>query len=211
MMKVLLILLFSFSSYASITEEQFYSITNDVVESIQEEILASSVSISLNLNWKSETKNAGANRDGNKAVLNIHGGYARIAPMTEGSFASTICHELGHIVGGFPQVMPTKKYSSEGQADYFASNICLKKYLVTRLKKVSISKFHEDLCLENFSTEKEISLCRNLMSISLDKLNVENFLTPRQAYFESNQLDESKSKSRYLMIILKFLVATQLL
>jgi hypothetical protein len=47
-------------------------------------------------------------------------------------FAFTLCHELGHLMGGEPKKKngETKTWASaEGQADYFAASICLRRVL----------------------------------------------------------------------------------
>ena len=53
------------------------------------------------------------------------------------------CHEIGHHLGGTPQMaIADQIFSTEGQADYYATGICLKKVWPqatgTRLKKVSL-------------------------------------------------------------------------
>lgn len=53
----------------------------------------------------------------------LFGGFARLDQMTLDGLALTACHEIGHGLGGAP-----KKESGstvEGEADYYASNICL--------------------------------------------------------------------------------------
>ena len=53
-------------------------------------------------------------------------------PMSdEEQYAATVCHELGHVIGGYPKMyFPTSwEISVEGQADYFSTHICLKKVL----------------------------------------------------------------------------------
>ena len=51
--------------------------------------------------------------------------------IDEEQYAATVCHELGHVIGGNPKMhIPTKwAITVEGQADYFSTHICLKKVL----------------------------------------------------------------------------------
>jgi hypothetical protein len=192
-MKVLLALLLSFSSYASISEAQFYSIPKDILEIYEREIEDSGLTIGLEQDWDSKVVNAGANRKNNTAVIKLYGAHAKIAPMTIGTYALTVCHELGHLIGGLPKVMPTGKYSSEGQSDYFATNECLKRYLKNKVTSVTIPKFHSDLCLKRFNEKKDITMCNNIMKISIEQLEVDNFLVPRENYEDTLSLDNSIS------------------
>lgn len=194
-MKLILLFIFSISSFASISEAQFLSVPKEIVSLFQNEIIESGLTLSINPNWESNTVNAGANRSrkDNTAVLNLHGGFARINSMTVDTFAMTICHEVGHLIGGLPKVMPTKKYSSEGQSDYFATKVCLKKYLKNKIVEVKIPKFHSNLCLGHFSKKEELNLCYKMMRVSIDQLTVDNFLAPREAYSDIEKLDLSKT------------------
>lgn len=69
--------------------------------------------------------------ESSSAIHNIYlmGGFARLDYMTLDSLALTGCHEMGHGIGGAPkkELSIYSDYSSsmEGQADYFATNICL--------------------------------------------------------------------------------------
>lgn len=52
-----------------------------------------------------------------------------IPKIDPNSFAIILCHELGHLFGGYPKKIYEGQVawaSSEGQADYFAAQICLK-------------------------------------------------------------------------------------
>lgn len=60
--------------------------------------------------------------------IHITGGYARINGMTRDGVAATLCHELGHGLGGEPfKDLPHEKFpiSVEGQADDYAYRVCL--------------------------------------------------------------------------------------
>ena len=190
-MKIILVFLFSISSFASISEAQFYSIPNEIINLFDSEIKDAGLSVSLKQDWNSATVNAGASRSGYSAVISLYGAHAKIAPMTPETYAMTICHELGHLIGGLPKVMPTGKYSSEGQSDYFATNTCLKKYLENKVSDIEVPKFHLELCLNQFSTQTDIIMCKNLMKISIDHLSVDNYLAPRESYDDMFKLDDS--------------------
>jgi len=83
--------------------------------------------------WDSETINAYSMRDEDIFIITISGGFARAPYMTRDSFALVLCHELGHHLGGFPKKYKGHWSSAEGQADYFATSKCLKKYWSTEM------------------------------------------------------------------------------
>jgi len=126
MIKLLLIFIISNTAIASISESEFKEIATEVLEVMSPEIAKSGLGISLNLNWKSDLKNAGANRSGRDGVINLYGGYARLNSITNLAFAKIVCHELGHLIADGYKVMPTLKYASESEADYFSTNSCMK-------------------------------------------------------------------------------------
>lgn len=58
--------------------------------------------------------------------------------ISSNGFAMTLCHELGHLMGGAPKKIYDNKNSwasSEGQADFFAANVCLKKLYHYKLQQ----------------------------------------------------------------------------
>lgn len=190
-MKILAIFFILSNSFASINEDKFNSIAHEVMQSMQEEIKLSGLSIKLNLDWDSPVVNAGANRDGTRGTINLHGGYAKLAPVTSRSFTHTLCHELGHLIGGGVKVMPTAKYSSEAESDYFATKTCLKKVFKDNNSFSELSKIQKEWCKSSFEVTEELNLCAEILLASRDQLNVENFLTPSLAHKNFEELDQS--------------------
>ncbi len=81
--------------------------------------------------WETERLEASARREedrhGQLAVITVGGGLARHPRMTEGALALVICHEIGHFLAGKPAF---KRFSTEGQADYFAAASCMRRFLM---------------------------------------------------------------------------------
>lgn len=67
-------------------------------------------------------------KDENKFIITITGELARQKMINQPALGIIICHEIGHILGGYPkQTSFHQSWSSvEGQADYFATNTCMK-------------------------------------------------------------------------------------
>ncbi|MFL5815202.1 MAG: ImmA/IrrE family metallo-endopeptidase [Bdellovibrionia bacterium] len=51
--------------------------------------------------------------------------------FTQDAYASILCHELGHLLGGAPRKDSSENSwsSTEGQADYYAASVCMKKMM----------------------------------------------------------------------------------
>ncbi|MBA2405553.1 MAG: hypothetical protein H0V66_12325 [Bdellovibrionales bacterium] len=114
---------------AGLTQEQF----NAVIEKIETIYLPIATQMGGKLaiarKWDDGTVNANASRSGKTWKVNMYGGLARHATVTEDGFALVLCHELGHQLGGAPKVgnFMNKWAANEGQSDYFAALKCLRK------------------------------------------------------------------------------------
>ena len=63
-----------------------------------------------------------------KAIVRVYGGTPRHKTMTLDGLTMIICHELGHHLGGGPRRSELYPWSAaEGQSDYFAGSVCLKR------------------------------------------------------------------------------------
>ena len=80
--------------------------------------------LSFNRRWTDATVNASAQQMGGTWVVNMYGGLARHAAVTEEGFALVVCHELGHHIGGYPK---SSWATNEGGADYFATLKCMRR------------------------------------------------------------------------------------
>lgn len=123
--------------------------------------------------WDLPDPNARANYNNHEGhyLIEIYGGLLNLPHFTEGALAAVTCHELGHIKGGTKEsriFWDGKKQllnTSEGFADYFASQICLKKYYedrnfteVPRIERIS------NIC--QYVQKKQ--LCINVLNASYD-------------------------------------------
>ncbi len=84
--------------------------------------------------WDDATVDARAEfHDGPTWAIAVTGGLLTSEEMTTDAFAAIICHETGHLVGGFPfKYRPIESIArngtvsaAEAQADYFATQDCL--------------------------------------------------------------------------------------
>ena len=115
------------------------------------------------------------------------GGYAKY-PMTDmDSTALLICHELGHHMGGHPKAQndviapwqlergmaPWEPRSSEGQADYFATSECLRRYFENENNEAAITKMDvpdivRTRCRDVFFAEEDSFICQRSSMAALN-------------------------------------------
>ncbi len=150
-----------------LTEEDF----NDVISKV-EAIYAPIIEemgkkLIIERNWTDGTVNAYARQSGNNWHVAMFGGLARHETITRDGFASVVCHELGHHLGGAPKKKSwwsSSWASNEGQADYFATSKCLRKYMetddnITMVNNMDVPATATAACEKNFSNESDVAMC----------------------------------------------------
>lgn len=173
-LKVLGIMLSAFISIqspASISKIQYDDVLNRL-DNIYRPIIerrSKGLPFTLTRKYENNEVNAHAGKLKDKWDIIAKGGFAKHPLATKDSFALIICHEIGHLVGGLPTVVPEwynsnfkPKNSAEGQADYFASAKCMKKYLSVENNKVIVSSMYipsiiKDSCDNIYGTTTEES------------------------------------------------------
>lgn len=140
-------------SAGGLTEAQF----NDVIERLETIYTPLAAELGGNLKvarkWEDGTVNANASRFGSTWNVNMYGGLARHAAITEDGFALVLCHEIGHHMGGapkingFPWIM--RWASNEGQSDYFATLKCLRQLFLNDDNSAVISSMNVPSVLSN--------------------------------------------------------------
>ncbi|MDO9183353.1 MAG: hypothetical protein Q7U04_13145 [Bacteriovorax sp.] len=100
----------------------------------------------------------------------MYGGLARHPLMTEEAFAVVVCHELGHHLGGAPKKRQSFSIdplwsSNEGEADYFSSLKCLRKFFTGLnnqdvLREMQVPKEVIAQCLKVFPNIEETLICQ---------------------------------------------------
>jgi hypothetical protein len=70
--------------------------------------------------------NAEINKIGNSITILVMGGMLAHQKMNDNAFALLLCHELGHFLGGPPLKSSNGWSSTEGQADYFSGQVCVR-------------------------------------------------------------------------------------
>jgi hypothetical protein len=121
----------------------------------------------INKLWTSDIVNCSAILEENTFFIELHGGLTRHPLLTRDSFALTLCHELGHYLGGAPkfEIMENKRWSSlEGQADYFATLKCMRRLFYDDNNAEIVKKMNPPMslvekCFQAWGENKEKYLC----------------------------------------------------
>ncbi len=171
---------------SEVTEVSFYEVISKVFALYANNEMDRKLELGI-VDWKVPYMSAWAFETDKAFTINFWGGFARIPGMTDRALALTVCHEIGHVIGGSPYHLPGQSVnmSAEGQSDFFAASTCMKKYInfyniqeeVTGLDAVAASK-----CFEQFADEKERGVCFEITKAAQDLASVFTFLNPEQEY-----------------------------
>tara|TARA_B110001454_G_scaffold219099_1_gene249906 strand:- start:13220 stop:14137 length:918 start_codon:yes stop_codon:yes gene_type:complete len=127
--------------------------------------------LSVKAQWGNNTPNAFAKKTfGNWQVV-ITGGLARHPAMSKDGIALVVCHEIGHHLAGFPFVetglaalLGMNWVSNEGEADYYATQVCARKIWANEVKENEVfrstaSALVKSECDKIWKKEADQNLC----------------------------------------------------
>lgn len=156
----------------------------------------------LIVNFKIENNriNAEATRRWNDWQINIYGGLLSHHLMTNDALVLIMCHELAHHIGGAPK-KELLYASSEAQADYWATAVCLKKYFRETMSKVELSEravqskphLTEEVqtdCATAYPTNVEQNICVLSVQASIEVTNFLNALRKKPAKISLSTPDQ---------------------
>lgn len=153
-----------FRSLTNMTEERFLFLAEEVITHFKKDARTHGKVLTLDPKWDSSEVNAYAYPTTNRMIVEMHGGLARRPEVTEDGFQLVVCHEIGHHLAGFPLYGFGWLAASEGQSDYFATQVCAKAIwgdnVAGNLMYKSIaSTTLTRMCENSYSTEREVGLC----------------------------------------------------
>jgi hypothetical protein len=91
------------------------------------ELKARNLTLQFSFQSEDSSLDAWTTRKGNVATIFITEGLMSFSTLTRDGLALLVCHEVGHYFGGFPY--RDVDFSVEGQADLYATGVCLKRVL----------------------------------------------------------------------------------
>lgn len=132
------------------TPAKFEQFTNRVVSLYADTIKELGGNLKTEFLWESNDLNAYAEKNKSNWRIVFHGALYRDKRVTDDGFVMTVCHELGHLLGGAPFKLG-RETSAEGQADYWASTVCAKKYFTEFPEEVVMTNgFVRDQCTKKY-------------------------------------------------------------
>jgi hypothetical protein len=151
--------------------------------------------------------NAYATRELESWTVYVAGGIARAKGMTKDSLALIVCHELGHHLAGAPRTFRYDGWpAAEGQADYWASSKCLKKYYAELLgEEISIEQNIPEKvladCTNTFGSSAQMKICVKTMIATIHFSHFLNTLpttrTPTSVMGKDNRIVKGTNTNDY--------------
>jgi hypothetical protein len=194
----------------SMNEEEFNSIVDHVIALWQPWAKLHGATLVGEKNWQDGTVNAYADQKGKTWTVHMFGGLARRPEVTQDGFALVVCHELGHHFGGHYFYESNSWAAAEGQADYFATQVCGKK-VFERAKAYNIRyrqgvpKAVQDRCDAIYHSKEDQELCYRqaagglslaTLLATLGRDNPPKFETPDSTAVGQTNTDHPKSQCR---------------
>jgi hypothetical protein len=151
-----------------IDEETFNQVIDEVIAYYGPIIKTKGGKLKMNRLWKDGTVNASAQQQGKTWIVNMYGGLARHSVTTKDGFALVLCHELGHHLGGFPEIGSNEGNpdwaANEGQSDYFATMKCFRRVYEKAdnssiVSAMTVPSTVKTKCSNTFKSADEINLC----------------------------------------------------
>jgi hypothetical protein len=131
------------------------------------------------------------------ARITLTGQVPNHKKTTLGLWLLLACHEVGHFLGGAPfgRTMLKKNLSAEGQADYYATNICMWKMLNDFPSDMIMSDFNKhsiDVCEQKYGDNlKSVFTCMRIYSAIISFVNYMNSTRAKNHPVSIHEKDES--------------------
>lgn len=153
--------------------------------------------------------NAVARKAGDRWQIEVFGGLQRVDGLTNDALTIVLCHEMGHLIGGFPVITNSRdgSMSAEGNSDYFATQACLRKMWQDEdaenaraaARAQELPEKLTEACRRKFATAADSQMCMRAMAAikSLQTLFTNTSLTqPSPAAVARTQLQHPEFQCR---------------
>lgn len=190
-----------FTPGKTMTEATFNKIISDVEAIYRPLMAAQGKELVIHRLWKNPEVNAQAYKESRESKyyeLDMFGGLARHPAITPDAFALVVCHELGHHLAGAPAVDTLwGKASNEGQADYFATTKCIRKYFAAKnnmqqgLAGKKVSTTAQSQCQATWGKTKDFYIC---LSTSMASQSLADLFAASERSMTNAQFDTPSDK-----------------
>lgn len=182
----------AFYGRADATEENFNRIIDDITGLYKEPLSRYSGFLQIKRDWESGTDNAYAMSFLGYWRLMFYGSLFRNPLMTDDAFALVVCHEIGHLLGGAPYYNGPGRSSVEGQADFWATSVCFKKYMTIAPARTlfKVDDRLRDRCDLQYIAVQDREICYRTAQASMDIASFFNGNAKRDLLSSSEPLTE---------------------
>lgn len=160
-------------------EERYHQVLDHIIKIYTPLVKNEGGTFRIKRDWTDGAVNMWAERWGQDYILEVPGGMARYYLISEEGFILSICHEIGHLLGGPPQ---SRTISYEGQADYYATQTCMALVLADfeRSERLVADNEVNEICAGNNFCERVLMGAKSLSSLyaELEKAPMPLFKTP---------------------------------
>ena len=129
--------------------------------------------ITYELLWESSSINSVAWRLGEARYIRVYGGLVRHPGVTRAGLALILAHETGHHLGGPPYDPDMPWISWQGQADYWAAGVGIKKVFGLNSRSITLRgvrelcALHQEFCGNAEEDEPDLPVeCRHQILIA---------------------------------------------
>ena len=129
--------------------------------------------VTYELLWDSGTINSQAWRLGSEKYVRVYGGLTRHPKITRPGLALVLAHETGHHLGGPPYDPDMPWISWQGQADYWAASVGMKKVFGLQARNITlrgalqIGDLHQDFISSTDEDEPDMPFeCRHSILVA---------------------------------------------
>jgi hypothetical protein len=197
-----------------VKEKQFNDIIDHVIEMWKPMARANGANLTVEKRWSDSTVNAYAQQMGSTWKVTMFGGLFRRPEVTPDGFAMVVCHELGHHFAGYAFYDSGEWAASEGQSDYWATQICGRKifektnntnFRFSMRTGASVPPYVQERCDTTWKTPAEQERCYRLSAAglslatllgSLGENKVPKFETPDTSKVSRTQPAHPKAQCR---------------
>lgn len=201
-MGLVLIVLFVATSKATAetkSEEAYKLASQTLLDTFSQDISLQQSKLIIENHWDDNALNGFAEREGPLWKIESYGGLYRSSIITQDGYMAFLCHELGHHIGGAPFKPDILWMSSEGQADYFAASMCLKRLWKNEsnqqiIELQTVPKSLLQICQRSSIDQDALALC---VRIGLAAFSFVEFNRIEHGYASENTFVQFDSPAKY--------------
>jgi hypothetical protein len=164
---LLLVALIDSSAKGAISEIESLALIERVRDEFATDVATHGAELFIDLEYAATSIGAMATRSLNhkKWYIKVWGGVPKFPSATGDTFVLTLCHEMGHHLGGYPFYAhePTEWAAAEGQADYWSTQACAKRLWRNDLTiNETFSNVRDSGCELIYTLSADINLCKRI-------------------------------------------------